>query len=54
MHWTSGNRTLYNQLRNNRLLKQLRQQYYNEKKIQNLRTCDPHHWWREMKKLNRA
>jgi hypothetical protein len=50
--WTSGNRTLYNQLRNqvNRLSKQLRQHYYN-KKLQNLRMCDSHHWWHEIKKL---
>jgi hypothetical protein len=50
--WTSGNRTQYKRLRNqvNRLSRQLRQQFYN-KRLQNLRTCDPRLWWREIKRL---
>jgi hypothetical protein len=50
--WTSGDRTQYNRLRNqvNRLSRQLRQQFYN-KRLQNLRTCDPRLWWREIKRL---
>ena len=49
---TSGNRTQYNQLRNqvNRLSKQLRQQFYS-RRIQGLRDSNPHEWWREIKKL---
>jgi hypothetical protein len=50
--WTSGNRTLYNQLRNkiNRLSKRLRKQFYS-RRIQGLHNSNPHEWWRETKKL---
>ena len=50
--WTSGNRSLYNQLRNQviRLSKRLRKQFY-DKRIRGLRNCNPRDWWRETKKL---
>jgi hypothetical protein len=50
--WSSGNRKLYNQLRNqvNRLSKRLRKQYY-DKHIKSLHDCNSYNWWRQMKKL---
>lgn len=50
--WSSGNKTAYNRLRNqiNRLSKQLRSEFY-QRRIQGLRTCNPHQWWQKTKQL---
>ncbi len=50
--WLNGDRSQYNKLRNrvNRLSKQLRLQFYH-RRIQGLRTSNPHEWWRQTKKL---
>ena len=50
--WTSGDRSTYNKLRNqvNQLSKHLRNQFYH-RRIEGLRSSNPHEWWRRTKQL---
>jgi hypothetical protein len=50
--WTSGDRSTYNKLRNqvNQLSKRLRNQFYH-RRIEGLRSSNPHDWWRRTKQL---
>jgi len=50
--WTSGDRSTYNTLRNqvNQLSKHLRNQFYH-RRIEELRSSNPHDWWRRNKQL---